>query len=204
MSNSLWPCGLQHARLLCPPITNSWSLLKFVSAESVMPSNHLILCHPLLLLPSVFPSIRVFPTKSALLFRWPENWSFILSINPPNAYSGLISFRSDWFDLLATQGTLKSLLQHHKSSILQCSAIFRAWDPSLQLCPALCDHMDCSPPASSGASAWILQARILEWVVITSSRVSSRPRDWTWVSCIAGRFLSHWPTGKAPGILGSL
>ena len=105
-------------------ITNSQSLLKFMSIESVMPSNHLILCCPLLLLPSTFPSIRVFFNESVLHIRWPEYWSFSFSISPSNEYSGLISFRVDWLDLLAVQGTLKSLLQHHssKASILWCSA----------------------------------------------------------------------------------
>ena len=107
-------------------ITNSRSLLKLISIESVMPSNHLILCHPLLLLPSVFPSIRIFSNESALRIRWPKYWSFSFSISLSNQYSGLISFRIDWFDFLAFQGTLKRLLQHHnlKASILQCSAIF--------------------------------------------------------------------------------
>ena len=107
-------------------ITNSWSLLKLISIKSVMPSNHLILCHPLLLLPSVFPSIRVFSKESVLHIRWPKDWSFSFSISPFNEYSGLISFRIDWFDLLSVQGTLKSLLQHHssKASIRQCSAFF--------------------------------------------------------------------------------
>ena len=95
--------------------TISWSLLKLMSIESVMPSNHLVLCHPLLLLPSAFPSIRVFPNGSYLCIRWPKYWRFSFSISPPNEYSGLISFRIDWFDLLAVQGTLKSLLQHHSS-----------------------------------------------------------------------------------------
>ena len=105
-------------------ITNSWSLLKLMSIESVMPSNHLILCHPLLLLPSIFPSIRVFSSESVLCIRWPKYWSF--SISPFNKYSGLISFRIDWFDLLAVQGALKSLLQHHssKASILLRSVFF--------------------------------------------------------------------------------
>ena len=105
-------------------ITNSWSLLKLMSIESVMPSNHLILHHPLLLLPSVFPSIRVFSNVSVLHIRWPKHWSF--SISPSNEYSVLISFRIDWFDLLAVQGTLKSLLQHHssKAPILRRSAFF--------------------------------------------------------------------------------
>ena len=107
-------------------ITNSWSSPKPMSIELVMPSNHLILCGPLLLLPSIFPCIRVFSNESALCIKWPNNWSFNFSISPYNEYSGLISFRMDWLDLLAVQGTLKSLLQHHssKASILQCSAFF--------------------------------------------------------------------------------
>ena len=107
-------------------ITNSQSLLKLMSIESVMPSNHLILRRPLLLIPSIFPSIRVFSNESALCIRWPEDWSFSFSISSSNEYSGLISFRMDLLDLLAVQGTLKSLLQHHssKESILQCSAFF--------------------------------------------------------------------------------
>ena len=106
-------------------VTNSWSLLKLMSIESVMPSNHLILCHPFLLLPSVFPSIRIFSNESVLRIRWPKYWSFNFSISPSNEYSGLISFRIDWFDL-AVQVTLKSLLQHlsSKASILQHSAFF--------------------------------------------------------------------------------
>ena len=104
--------------------TNSWSLLKLISTE-MMPSNHLILCHPFLLLPSIFPSIRVFPNELALCIRGPKYWSFGFSISPSNEYSGLLFFRIDWFDLLAVQGTLKSLLQHNlKASILQCSAFF--------------------------------------------------------------------------------
>ena len=106
-------------------ITNSWSLLKLMSIESVMPSNHLILCRPLLLLPSIFPSIRVFSKESALHIRWPKHWSFSLGITPSSEYLGLISFRMDWLDLFAVQGTLKSLLQHHssKASILQLSYV---------------------------------------------------------------------------------
>ena len=105
-------------------ITSSWSLLKLVSIESVMPFHHLILCHPLLLLPSIFPSIRVFSNVSALRIRWPKYWSFSFNISPSNEYSTLISFRTDWLDLLAVQGTLKSLFQHHssKTSILRHSA----------------------------------------------------------------------------------
>ena len=94
-------------------ITNFWSLLKLMSTESVMPSNHLILCHPLLLLPSVFPSIRVFSNESVLHIRWPKYWSFSFSISPSNEHTGLISFRMDWLDLLAVQGTLKSPLQRY-------------------------------------------------------------------------------------------
>ena len=107
-------------------ITNSWSLPKLISTESVMPSNRLMPCHPLLLLPSIFPSIRVFSKESAFPIRWPKYWSFSFSISPYNEYSVLISFRVDWLDLLAVQGTLKSLLQHHSSkvSILQHSAFF--------------------------------------------------------------------------------
>ena len=107
-------------------ITNSRSLPKLMSVESVMPSNHLILCHPLLLLPSIFPSIRVFSNESALCIRCPKYWSFSFNISPSNEHPGLISFRMDWLDLLAVQGTLKSLPQHHssKASILQCSVFF--------------------------------------------------------------------------------
>ena len=107
-------------------ITSSWSLLKLMSIESGMPSNHLILCRPILLLPSIFPSIRVFSNGSALRIRWPKYWMFSFSISPSNEYSGLMSFRMDLLDLLAVQGTLKSLLQHHssKASILRCSAFF--------------------------------------------------------------------------------
>ena len=112
------------ARQASLSITNSWSLLKLMSIESVMPSNHLILCCPLLLLPSIFPSIRVFSNESVLHIRWPKYWSF--SFSPSNEHPGLISCRMDWLDLLAVQGTLKNLLQHHssKASILQCSAFF--------------------------------------------------------------------------------
>ena len=107
-------------------ITNSWSLLKLTFIELVMPSNNLILCRPLFLSPSIFPSIKVFSNESVPHVRWPKYWSFSFSISPSNEYSGLISFRMDWLDLLAVQGTLNSLLQHHssKASILQCSAFF--------------------------------------------------------------------------------
>ena len=107
-------------------ITNSWSLLKLMSVKSVPPSNHLTLCHPLLNLPSIFPSIRVFSNESTLCMRRPKDWSLSFSLSPSNEHPGLISFRMDWLDLLAVQGTLKSLLQHHssKASILRCSALF--------------------------------------------------------------------------------
>ena len=132
MSNSVAQLGLT----LCNPmaaacqaslsINSSQSLLKLISIKSVKPSNHLILCHPLLLLPSIFPSIRVFSNESTLCMRWPKYWSFSFSISPSNEHPGLISFRMDWLDLLAVQGTLKSLLQHHssKASILWCSVFF--------------------------------------------------------------------------------
>ena len=124
MSYSLLPHGLHHARPPCAsPTPGAYS--KLMSIELVMPSNHLILCRPLLQ-PSIFPSIRVFSNESALHMRWPKYWSFSFNINPSSEHPGLISFRMDWFDLLAVQGTLKSLLQHHssKASILQRSAFF--------------------------------------------------------------------------------
>ena len=123
MTDSLRPHGLQHARLPCPSPTLK-SLLKLTSTTSVMPSNDLTLCLPFLSLPSIFPNIRVFSNELVLLIRWPKDWSFSFSISPSNENSGLISFRMEWLDLLAVQGMLKSLLQHHSSeaSILQCSA----------------------------------------------------------------------------------
>ena len=124
VSDSVTPLTAAHQAYLS--ITNSQSLFKLMSIESVMQSNHLIFCRPFLLQPSVFPSIRVFSNESVLHIRWPEYWSFSLSISPSNEYSGLISFRMDWLDLLAVPGTLKSLLQHRssKASILWCSAFF--------------------------------------------------------------------------------
>ena len=153
-----------------------------MSIKLVMPSNHLILCHPFLLLPSIFPSIRVLSNVSVLHIRWPKYRSFNFSTSSSNEYSGLISFRIDWFDLLAVQGTLKSLLQHHssKASILWHSAflIVQLSHPymtieknhaakSLQSCPTLCDPIDGSPPGS--AAPGIPQARTLEWVAISFS-----------------------------------
>ena len=124
MSDYLQPYGLACQASLS--ITNSRSLLKLMSIEPVIPSDHLILCCPLLLLPSIFPSIRVFSSELVLGIRWSKHWSFSFSISPSNGYSGLIAFRIDWFGLLAFQGTLKNLLQHHcsKRSILWCSTFF--------------------------------------------------------------------------------
>ena len=125
VSDSLQPHGLQHSRFLLS-ITSTHSLLNLMSIKSVMPSNHVIFCHLHLLLPSNFPSIRVFSNDSALYIMWPKDWSFSFSISLSNEYSGLISFRIEWFDLLTFQGTLKSLFQHHssKASFLQDSAFF--------------------------------------------------------------------------------
>ena len=122
MSDSVTPWTAADQASLS--ITNSRSLPQLMAIESVMPSNHLILCHPLLLLPSIVPSIRVFSNQSVLHIRWPKYWNFSFSISPSNEHPGLISFRMDWLDLLAVQGTLKSLLQHHslKASILRHSA----------------------------------------------------------------------------------
>ena len=124
-----------------------------MSIESVMPSNHLILCRPLLLPPSIFPSIRVFSSESALHMRWPNYWSFSLSISPSNEYSRLISFRMDWLDLLAVQGTLKSLLQHHssKASILQCSAFF-----TVQL-----THLYMTPGKTMALTRWTIVSKVM-------------------------------------------
>ena len=124
------------ARQASLSITNSRSSLRLMSIESVMPFNHFILCHPLLLLPSIFPGIRVFSNESALCIRWPKYWSFNFNTSPSNEHPGLISFRMDWLDLLAVQGTLKNLLQHHSSnaSILRCSAFFIVQLSIIRLC----------------------------------------------------------------------
>ena len=140
-------------------ITNSRSLLKVMSIESVMPSSRLILCRPLLLPPSIFPSIRIFSDESTLCMRWPKYWSFSFSISPSNEHPGLISFRMNWLDLFAVQGTLKSLLQHHssKTSVLRHPAFFTIqlslwffssvqFSSITQLCPTLCNPMNCSAP----------------------------------------------------------
>ena len=138
-TNSVWFSSVsQSCPTLCDPMDcsmpglpvhhQSWNLLKLMSIELVMPSNNLILCSPLLLLPSIFPSNRVFSNESVLRIRWPKYWSFSFNISPSNEYSGLISIRMDWLSLLAVQVTLKSLLQHHnsKASVLQCSAFFKS------------------------------------------------------------------------------
>ena len=183
MSNSLQPHGLQHTRLPCPPL--SPGVCSYSGPLSWMLSNHLILCHSLLLLTSIFPSIRVFSNESVLRIRWPEDWSFSFIISPSNEYSGLISFKIDWFELLAVQGTLKSLLQTYMWNIC-------ARPESLQLCLTLCDPLDCSPPGSSVHG--ILQARILEWVAMPSSRGSSQTKDQTCASLC----LLHWQMDSLP------
>ena len=183
VSDSLWPHGLQHARPPCPsPTPRAYSNL--CSLSQWCHPTILILCRPLLFPPSIFPSIRVFSNESVLHTRWPKYWSFSVSISPSNEYSGLISFRMDWLDLLAVQRTLKSLLQHHssKTSILWRSAFFivqlfisihaAAAAKLFQLCPTLCDPIDCSPPGSPVPG--ILQARTLEWVAISFSNA------WKW------------------------
>ena len=172
ISNSLQPHGLYLAHQAPLSSTISWSLLRFISIELVMPSNHLILCCPLFLCLQSFPASGSSP-ELAICIRWPKYWSFSSIINPSSEYSGLISFRIDWFDLLAVQGALRSLLQHPNStaSILQPSAFFMVQrsHPYLsalhvclvvQSCLTLCDHMDCSLPGSSVHGT--LQARILE------------------------------------------
>ena len=129
LSNSLRPHGLQQAtRQSFLSITDSWSLLRLMSIKLVMPSNYLILCHPFFLLPSIFPSVWVFSNEPALHIRWPKYWSFSFSISPFSEYSGLISFRTDWLDLLAVQGALRSLLQYHSSKALALSFLY---DPNL-------------------------------------------------------------------------
>ena len=182
------------ARQASLSITNSQSPPKPMSIESVMPSNHLILCHPLLRLPSIFPSIRVFSKESALRIRWPKYWEFQLQISATSEHPGLISFRMDWLHLLEVQGTLKSLLQNHssKASILQHSAFFivqlthpnmttgktialtrqTAAAKLLQPCPTLCNPIDGSPQGSPIPG--ILQARTLERVAISFSNT------WKW------------------------
>ena len=160
-----------------PVLPISQGLLRFMRIESVMPSNHLTLCHPILLLPSIFPRTRIFSKELAVYIRWPKYWSF--SISPSNEYSVLISFRIDFFDLLAVQGTLKNLLQHHNSKHQFFGTQPSLWSNShihtcihvgmcAQLCLTLCNSVDCSQPGTSVHS--IFQARILEWVSISYSK----------------------------------
>ena len=150
----------------CPAslfFTSSWSLLKLMSIASVMPSNHLILCHPLLLLPSIFPSIRVFSNELTLCIRWPKYWNFNFSIRPSNEYSWLISFRTDWFDLHAVQGTLKSLLRHHssKSQNLLCSAFFM-----VQL-----SHPYMTTGKTTALTIWTFVSKVMSLLFNTLSRL---------------------------------
>ena len=161
----------QSCPTLCDPmncrtpgsITNSWDLLKHMSIESVMPSNHLILCHSLFLLPSIFPSIRVFSNESTLRMRWPKYWSFSFNISPSKEHPGLISFRMDWLDLLAVQGTLKSLLQHHssKASIHWHSAFF-----TIQL-----SHPYMTTGKSIGLNRWTFVGKVMSLLFNMLSRL---------------------------------
>ena len=157
-------------------ITISWSLLKLMSTESVMPSNHLLPYRPLLLLCSIFPSIRAFPHELALRIRWPKDCSFSFSISPFNESSGLISFRFDWFDLLAVQGTLKSLLQHHssKASILQCSAFLM-----VQL-----SHPYMTTGKTTALTRWIFVGKVMPLLFNMLSRffIAFLPRSKRWSS----------------------
>ena len=201
-------------------INNSRSLSKLMPVESVMPSNHLIICHPLFLLPSILPSIRVFSSKSVLCIRWPKYWNFSFNISPSNEHSGLLSFRMDWFVFLLVQGTLKSFLQHHssKASILWCSTFFIAqlshpymttgktialtrWTFFSKVMSLLFNMLSrlviAFLPRSKYTVHGILQARILEWVTISFSRESSQPRSQTQVSGIAGWFFTSWFTREA-------
>ena len=205
VSYSLWSHELQHPGLPLPP--HLWSLPKFIFIASVMPPSHLILWRPLLLLPSIFPSIRDFSNESSVHVRWPKDWSFSFSITPSREYSGLIPLKTDWFDLLAVQGTLRSLLRHLglKVSTLCRSAFFTVQlsQPYLTTgkttCPSSlsCVRLFLTPWAVAGQaplSTGILQARILEWVAVPSSRGSSQPRDQTQVSHSTGRFFTIWAT----------
>ena len=149
-------------------ITNSWSSLRLTSIESLMPSSHLILCHPLLLLPSIPPSIRVFSDESTLHMRWPNYWSFSFSISPSNEHPGLISFRMDWLDLLAVQRTLKSLLQHHssKASILQCSAFF-----TVQLSHPYISHPYMTTGKNIALTRWTFVGKVMSLLLNMLSRL---------------------------------
>ena len=173
--------SLNHVQLFATPwiaarqsslsITNSWSSPKLMSIESVMPSSHLILCHPLLLLPLIPPSIRVFSSESTLCMKWPKYWSFSFSIIPSKEIPGLTSFRMDWIDLLAVQGTLKSLLQHHseKASILWCSAFFM-----VQL-----SHLYLTTGKTTALMIWTFVGKVMSLLFNTQSRsvVTFLPRS---------------------------
>ena len=163
------------------------SLLKLMSIESMMTSNHFILCRPLLLLPSIFPSIRVFSNELALHIRWPKYWSFSFSINPPNEYSGLISFRIDWFDLLAVQGTLKSLLQHHssKASILWHSVFFM-----VQL-----SHPYMTTRRTTALTKWTFVGKVMSLLFNTLSRlvIAFLPRSKSLLMSFSVLYHIVWP-----------
>ena len=165
------PHGLQHAKLPCPSPTPG--ACSNSSIESVMPSNHLILCHPFLLLPSIFPSIRVFSNESALGIRWLKYWSFSFSISPSNEYSGLIFFRVDWLDLLAVQRTLRSLLQHHssKESILWHSAFFQA-----QL-----SHPYMTTGKTIALTRWTFVGKVMSLLSYSEANVTSSGLSCVWI-----------------------
>ena len=201
MSDCLRPCGLLHTRLPCPSLS-PLSLLKLMSIESVMPSSHLILCHPLLLLSSIFLSIRVFSNESVLHIRWPKYWSFSFSISPSNEYSGLISLGQTGFISLNSRDSQESSptpqFKGINSSVLSLlygptlTSVHDYWKISdrsesevTQSCPTLRDPMDCSLPGSSVHG--IFQAIVLKWIAISFSRGCSRRRDRTQVSCIIDR-----------------
>ena len=177
VSESLQPHGLQHSRRPCPSL--SPSLLKLMSIESLMPSNHLILSLPLLLLPSIFPSIRVFSNESVLYIRWPKYWSFGFDISPSSEYSGLICFRIDWFDLLAIQGTLKSLLPKHSlkaSFFLALSLLYSSVGEE-----STCNAGDPSsiPGSAREGIGYPLQ---YSWASLMAQLVKNPPAMWeTWV-----------------------
>ena len=187
MSDSLRP-PWTAARQASLSITNSQSLLKLMSIKSVMLSNHLILCFPLLLLPSIFPSIRVFSNESAHRIRWPDYWSFSFSISPSNEYSGLISLRMGWLDLLAVQGTLKSLLQHHssKASILWRSAFFIVQLSHLCIHDYWKNHRQLQlsfvPPSFSLETICLILRTFLPLVSAVAQLVKNLPAMWeTWI-----------------------
>ena len=182
-----------------------------MSIKSVMPSSHLILCRPLLLLPPIPPSIKVFSNESTLCMRWPKDWSFSFSIIPSKEIPGLISFRMDWLENILLLTSYFSLLRSNKIAYCKSSTMVKfictlyTWQQFCntgkesevaQPCPTLGNPVACSPPGSSVHG--ILQARILEWVAISFSRESSQPRDQTQVSLIAGRCFNLWATWEAP------